>query len=207
VLWSPTIDYFRYVFLLALGCFGAHPTLELRQRGYYPWGQGSVLIRTEPSALRAGHLSGQGKDIGGISHCSNLPEHVARRQAESASEVLREAGFEADIGLEILRLPSTGSGITLWSGFKAGSALGSRGLPAEAVGEKAAEELASEMRSAAAVDLHLCDQLIPYLAMAGGSYTVREISMHTRTNIWTAAHFFKRKICISGEDVFTIEAV
>jgi RNA 3'-terminal phosphate cyclase (ATP) len=157
--------------------------------------------------LRAGHLSGQGKDIGGISHCSNLPEHVARRQAESASEVLREAGLEADIGLEILRLPSTGSGITLWSGFKAGSALGSRGLPAEAVGEKAAEELASEMRSAAAVDLHLCDQLIPYLAMAGGSYTVREISMHTRTNIWTAAHFFKRKICISGEDVFTIEAV
>jgi RNA 3'-terminal phosphate cyclase (ATP) len=207
VQWSPTIDYFRYAFLPALGCFGARPRLELRQRGYYPRGQGSVLLRTEPSALRAGRLSGQRKDVEGISHCSNLPEHVARRQAESASKVLRAAGLEANIGLEIFKAPSTGSGITLWSGFKGGSALGSRGLPAEVVGEKAAEELALEMRSTASVDLHLCDQLIPYLAMAGGSYTVRQISMHTRTNIWTAAHFFKREISISGEDIFTIEAV
>jgi RNA 3'-terminal phosphate cyclase len=43
--------------------------------------------------------------------------------------------------------------------------------------------------------------------MAGGSYTIREISMHTRTNIWTAGHFFKRKIGVSGEDIFAIEAV
>jgi RNA 3'-terminal phosphate cyclase (ATP) len=207
VQWSPTIDYFRYVFLPALRCFGARSRMELRKRGYYPKGQGSVLLKTEPSALRSAHLSGQGKDIEGISHCSNLPEHVARRQAESASKVLREAGLQANISHEILKAPSTGSGITLWADFKGGSALGSRGLPAETVGEKAAEDLALEMRSAASVDVHLCDQLIPYLAMAGGSYTVREISMHTRTNIWTAEHFFKRKIGISGEDIFTIEAV
>lgn len=207
VQWSPTIDYFRYVFLPALRCFGARARLELRQRGYYPRGQGSVLLKTEPSALRAAHLSGRGKDIEGISHCSNLPGHVARRQAESASKVLRKAGLEPNISHEILKAPSTGSGITLWSGFKGGSALGSRGLPAEAVGEKAAEELALELRSETTVDVHLCDQLIPYLAMAGGSYTIREISMHTRTNIWTAGHFFKRKIGVSGEDIFAIEAV
>jgi RNA 3'-terminal phosphate cyclase (ATP) len=209
VQWSPSIDYFRYVFLPALRCFGARARMELRQRGYYPRGQGSVLLRTEPSLLRAAQLSARDgtKDIEGISHCSNLPEHVARRQAESASKLLREAGLASNIRHEILKAPSTGSGITLWSGFKGGSALGARGLPAEEVGEKAAEELALEMRSAAAVDVHLCDQLIPYLAMAGGSYTVREISMHTRTNILTAGHFFKRKISISGEDVFQIEAV
>jgi RNA 3'-terminal phosphate cyclase (ATP) len=207
VQWSPTIDYFRYVFLPALRCLGVRARMELRQRGYYPRGQGSVLLRTEPSALRAAHLSGQRKDIEGISHCSNLPEHVARRQAESASKVLREAGLVSNIIQEILKAPSTGSGITLWSGFKGGSALGSRGLPAEAVGEMAAEELALELGSAATVDVHLCDQLIPYLAMTGGSYIVREISMHTRTNIWTAGHFFKQRISISGEDIFAIEAV
>jgi RNA 3'-terminal phosphate cyclase (ATP) len=44
------------------------------------------------------------------------------------------------------------------------------------------------------VDTHLADQLIPYLALAGGSYTVREMSLHTRTNIWTAEHFLDTKI-------------
>jgi len=209
VKWSPTIDYFRHVFLPALSCFGARARLELRQRGYYPRGQGSVLLKAEPSVLRAAHLTARdsAKGVEGISHCSNLPEHVARRQAESASRVLREAGLFSSIGQEILRLPSTGSGITLWSGFKGGSALGSRGLPAEEVGERAATELAIEMRSAAIVDTHLCDQLIPYLAMAGGSYAVREISAHTRTNIWTAGQFFKRRIGISLEDIFMVMAV
>jgi RNA 3'-terminal phosphate cyclase (ATP) len=209
VQWSPSIDYFRYVFLEALRCFGARVGLELRQRGYYPRGQGSVLLKTEPSELRSAHLSAAdgSKVVRGISHCSNLPEHVARRQAESASGILRAAGLTSNISHEVLKVPSTGSGITLWSGFKGGSALGSRGLPAEEVGEKAATELALEMRSPATVDLHLSDQLIPYLAMAGGSCTVREISMHTRTNIWTAGHFFKRKISISEGDIFTVEAV
>jgi RNA 3'-terminal phosphate cyclase (ATP) len=209
VQWSPTIDYYRHVFLPALSCFGARARLELRQRGYFPRGQGSVLLKTEPSSLRAGHLRAREseRDVEGISHCSNLPEHVAKRQAESASRVLREAGLSSSISHETLRLPSTGSGITLWSGFKGGSALGSRGLPAEEVGGRAATELATEMRSAAAVDTHLCDQLIPYLAMAGGSYTVREISDHTRTNIWTAGQFFKRRIGISEGEIFTITAV
>jgi RNA 3'-terminal phosphate cyclase (ATP) len=209
VKWSPTIDYYRQVFLPALSCFGARAMLELRQRGYYPRGEGSVLLKTEPCVLKAAHLTVRdcAKNVEGISHCSNLPEHVARRQADSASMVLREAGLSSSISHETLRLPSTGSGITLWSGFKGGSALGSRGMPAEEVGGRAAVELAIEMRSAATVDTHLCDQLIPYLAMAGGSYTVREISAHARTNIWTAGHFFKRRIGISLEDIFTITAV
>ena len=102
-----------------------------------------------------------------------------------------------EIALEVLRLPSMGSGITLWSGFKGASHLGERGLPAETVGKKAAEALILELKSAASVDVHLADQLIPYLALAGGSYTSREISLHARTNIWTAEHFLDRKISVS----------
>jgi len=57
------------------------------------------------------------------------------------------------------------------------------------------------------VDVHLADQLIPYLALAGGSYTVREVSKHTMTNIWTAGHFLDRKIEIKEENgLFRIES-
>jgi RNA 3'-terminal phosphate cyclase (ATP) len=111
------------------------------------------------------------------------------------------------MAVESLAAPSTGSGITLWSGHKGGSALGKRGLPAETVGKKAAREIISELRSGAAVDVHLADQLIPYLALAGGSYTAREISMHARTNIWTAGHFLERKILVSREEIIKFEAL
>jgi RNA 3'-terminal phosphate cyclase (ATP) len=130
---------------------------------------------------------------------------VAKRQADAAAGALLEAGFEANIAREVLRLPSTGSGITLWSDSPrvhiGASSLGKRGLPAERVGKSAAEELALELASGASVDVHLADQLIPYLALAGGSYSTREISLHTSTNIWTAEHFLERKISISQKDI------
>lgn len=199
VSWSPTVDYFRQVFLPALTKFGARASIELRQRGYYPKGQGSVLLKVEPGALVPAHFKAQVLKHGlqassptavqGVSHSSNLPPHVAKRQAEAATLALKQAGFEAEVAQEVLKLPSTGSGITLWSGFKGASALGARGLPAETVGKRAADELILELESCAAVDLHLADQLVPYLALTGGSFTVREVSMHAKTNIWTARHF------------------
>jgi len=222
VNWAPAIDYFKNVFLPALSSFGARVSLEVLQRGYYPRGQGEVLLQVEPAKLKAAQLEGPAYDTGqsiqnnrslqstvqGLSHCSNLPEQVAARQAESAAEVLQQAGFSAQISCEVLGLPSMGSGITLWSGCKGVSSLGERGLPAEKVGRRAAEDLILELRSAACVDVHLADQLIPYLALAGGSYTVREISLHTRTNIWTAAHFLDAKIEIKEEKgLFRIESV
>ena len=141
VRWSPTIDYFKNVFLPALTCFKAGVRLEIRQRGYYPKGQGSVVLNVEPSDLQSALLTGSGSAthrVEGISHCSNLPGHVARRQAESALQALKDTGIDAEVSQEILALPSTGSGITLWSGFKGASALGERGLPAEKVGRTAA---------------------------------------------------------------------
>ncbi len=213
VSWSPTIDYFKNVFLPALARFGAKADILIRQRGYYPRGQGSVLLRLEPCDLNPAHLGAhiegsKARAIFGNSHCSNLPEHVAKRQAQSASDALKDAGYNVDVAQEILTLPSTGSGITLWSGFIGESALGERGLPAETVGRRAAEKMITEMDSKAAVDVHLADQLIPYLALAGGSLSVREISMHARTNIWTAEHFLDRKIAVhEGDgDLFRVEA-
>jgi RNA 3'-terminal phosphate cyclase (ATP) len=200
VQWAPTVDYFKNVFLPALSLFGAKESLQLIRRGYYPRGQGEVLLQVEPAVLRAAHFEKSKSDLlRGISHCSNLPQHVADRQADSAAKRLEEAGYEAEIAREAAELPSTGSGITLWAGWKGASSLGERGLPAEKVGRKAAEDMILELGSPGAVDVHLADQLIPYLALAGGSYTVREISLHAKTNIWTAGHFLERKVEIREE--------
>lgn len=144
--------------------------------------------------------------VSGISHSSNLPPHVTRRQADAAAAALENAGYVSSIDTMPASFPSTGSGITLWCGHAGGSALGKRGLPAEKVGKAAAWEIITELDSGATVDVHIADQLIPYMGLArGGSFTVREVSGHTRTNIWVVEQFLGVEFRIEEKkDVFKI---
>ena len=58
------------------------------------------------------------------------------------------------------------------------------------VGSDAADRIIRELDSEASVDVYLADQLIPYMAIArSGSFTVRELSLHTKTNILVCEQF------------------
>ncbi|KAF5411882.1 MAG: RNA 3'-terminal phosphate cyclase [Candidatus Methanocomedens sp.] len=219
VAWSPSVDYMSNVLLPVLASMGLECSIKVNQRGYYPKGGGQVRAEITPSVLVGAELKqeqGQGQEqkmepkveqekkhetITGISHSSNLPEHVTRRQADSALAVLEAAGYGASIDTEYSRCLSTGSGITLWSGYMGGSALGKRGLPAEKVGQAAAGKIIAELGTGAAVDVHLADQLIPYMGLAGsGSFTVREVSEHTNTNIWVVEQFLDVEFGIEKQE-------
>jgi len=192
VRWSPSIDYLRYVFLPAIAKMGYSAEVEVVRRGYYPRGGGLVKVTIHPAKLRGVVFTPPERIlIKGISHSSRLPEHVATRQAESARHVLSSAGYDASISVEINNYESTGSGITLWCDNIGGCAIGERGKPAEKVGEEAAESLLAELSSGASVDVHLVDQLIPYTALAEGraSVNTRELTVHTKTNIWVVEQF------------------
>ncbi|MGB9928961.1 MAG: RNA 3'-terminal phosphate cyclase [Methanosarcina sp.] len=185
VAWAPTIDYLQNVTFKALERLGYTGNIILKKYGYYPKGGGEVSAFFEPCKLKGFHFSRESEEIKGVSHASNLPAHVPLRQAEAAKLKLLEAGYPSEIENKSFEFLSTGSGITLWAGFSGGSALGKKGLPAEKVGQHAAEEIIKELASGAAVDVYLADQLIPYMALSGSSsYTVREISLHAATNIW-----------------------
>jgi RNA 3'-terminal phosphate cyclase (ATP) len=208
VRWSPSIDYLRFVTLFALSLMGYECELTLIRRGYYPRGGGCVEAIINPSCLKkASFDSNTCSVVEGISHSSGLPAHVAERQAASAQKTLRAAGYDAKISLEIKDYPSVGSGITLWCGAAGGSALGKPGLRAEKVGESAAEAIISELKSGAGVDIYLADQLIPYLALAGGgSFTTRVVTPHTKTNIWVTEQFLDVKFRIEelGNGLFRV---
>ncbi|MBU4373246.1 MAG: RNA 3'-terminal phosphate cyclase [Euryarchaeota archaeon] len=198
VLWSPSIDYLRFVTMGALSQMGYHCELNLIRRGYYPRGGGCVEAVINPSVLKKTSFdTNPCSFVQGISHSSGLPAHVAERQAASAEKLLREEGYDTRISLEVKDYPSTGSGITLWCGTLGGSALGKPGLRAEKVGSNAAEAILPELKSGAGVDVYLADQLIPYIALAGGgSFTTRVITPHTKTNIWVTEQFLDVKFKI-----------
>ncbi len=193
VKWSPTADYFKNVTLPALSLLGVRCEFEVLRRGYYPKGGGVVRVKTERSTLNSFDFNDcpDSKIVKGISHCSNLPDHVARRQAEAAKALLEKQGFEVEVEVKVFKSVSTGSAITLWRNFKGGSALGERGKRAEKVGEEAALNLANELNAEGVIDKHLADQLMVFAAVANGksSYTTTEVTLHQKSNAYVIEKF------------------
>ena len=198
VKWSPSIDYFRFVTLKALRELNARVDVEVISRGYYPEGGGRIVVNVEPSILIGRDFEPLTCLIRGISHCQNLPRHVAERQRSSAVEVLPNAEIE----VEVRRGISTGSGITLWCGYKGSVALGERGKRAEIVGRECAEGLLKELKLDGIFDKHLADQIMPFSAVARGKtiYTTTDVTMHQTSNAYVINRFFEN-VKIDGRRV------
>ncbi|WP_457549170.1 RNA 3'-terminal phosphate cyclase [Archaeoglobus sp.] len=192
VKWSPSVDYVRFVTFKALGELGAKVELDLIARGYYPEGGGKVVVKVEPSKLRGKNFDALPCEIEGISHCQNLPNHVAERQRKSAVNFLNKKGYDAKIDVEVRKGRSTGSGITLWCGYKGSVSLGEKGKRAEIVGEECAKGLVRELESDGAFDKHLADQIMPFSAVASGKtiYTTTEVTKHQISNAYVINKFF-----------------
>jgi len=201
VNWSPPIDYLKNVFSPMIGRLGASIDIEQKKRGHYPKGGGEVLCKITPAVnLNPVNLVNIGKisAVNGISHCVRLPPHVAERQASSAEEVIRRA-LEVDVRIRIETYSrkddhhlGPGSGIVLWAdgenGVRLGAdQLGEKGIRAEDVGKSAANQLVREVSTGRAIDSHLADMIVPYLAIANGESKIgiTEISTHLTTNLWT----------------------
>ncbi|MHC1566259.1 MAG: RNA 3'-terminal phosphate cyclase [Candidatus Syntropharchaeia archaeon] len=205
VAWSPPIDFYRYVFLPVLGC---RIELELLRRGYYPEGGGKVRVLIDPSEIHEIKIE-EGEVVKGISHSSNLPEHVPERQAGFARTFLEERGYEVEIEIETTRSISTGSGITLWCGGKSGSSLGRKGKRAENVGEEAAKAIFRELESDSNVDVYLADQLIPYMALSEekSEIRVREITGHLETNIFVCEKILGTKFIVKKNGIVNVRRI
>jgi RNA 3'-phosphate cyclase len=214
VKWSPPIDYFKRVFLKLLEKMNVNIELEIIKRGYYPKGGGIVEVTIQPEKQLKKLIipdRGEIKNISGIINLTGLPFHISDRIDKSALAKLRSY-HNVNIILDSRdSVFSRGTGITLWAetgnSVIGASALGERGVPAEKVGTSAAEELVREMQGGGSVDVHAADQLLPYLGLSGGEFTVREISSHTETNIWLIEQFIDDKFIIAqnNDQLWTVK--
>ncbi|QLC34682.1 RNA 3'-terminal phosphate cyclase [Halarchaeum sp. CBA1220] len=191
VQWAPPLDYLTEVKLPVLRAHGLDASVTPTRRGFYPAGGGAVTLTVRPSTLTALDLRERGRlrhlAVESAASESLREADVAARQADAAVEalqstaavpVLRESAYD--------ETASSGSVVTVVAAYehvRAGfSALGERGTPAEAVAEDAVESFRAFDRTAASTDAHLADQLLPYLALAGGVYTTPERTAHLETH-------------------------
>ncbi|HIP89842.1 MAG TPA: RNA 3'-terminal phosphate cyclase [Thermococcus paralvinellae] len=213
VPWSPPVDYLKNVTLFALERMGLKAEIEIKRRGHYPRGGGIVVGKVKPweekKELKATRFT-KIESFEGISHAVKLPSHVAIRQANAARQVIERAYPNTPINIveEYYDRDNdphlgSGSGIVVWANTDVlrlgGDALGKRGKPAEVVGREAAKELLGQLKPMNAVDKFLGDQLIPFLAFAGGEIWVSEITKHLVTNVWVVEGFFGKVFEVEGE--------
>jgi len=196
---APTINYLKHVLLPMLNRMGLEASLTVEKYGYYPKGMGEITLAVQPNRrLNPIGVEEFGKvtELRGVSVCTFLADRrVAERQANTANEILKTWGYEAEIQVvnDASNPLQKGSSLVLWAdtdtgAFLGGDAIGELGKPSEVVGREATENLRREVESKATVDVHLADMLVPYVALAQGKsvYLSREMTEHLDTNIWLA---------------------
>lgn len=200
VRWSPPIDYFTRVFLPLVRTVGVHADVEVHRRGYYPRGGGIVEAVVEPtrtwSPLDLSDL-GEVRRVRGIAHVANLPEDIPKRMQHAAMRRLQRLG-DVTIEERVYRgdgAIGAGGGLVLWAetetSFLGADSLAERGKPSDRVGGEAAIALLVEIDSQATLDIHAADQLLVYVARAGGRsrFRVREVSGHMEAMMWLLPQF------------------
>lgn len=213
--WSIPVDYFAHVILPWLNKLASIQINKIK-RGFYPRGQGELDLTITPQFCRNAyanfdafysHLRNNSSrmqfaiqpeldHIAGRSAASFKLEgaRVAERQVKGASRII--AGHCAvKIEEEYCQTASVGTVITLWAVsrqrlvFMGADALGEKGRRAEDVGAAAAGRLMDALKSGAAVDSHLADNMIPLMALCGGKIKTEKITEHIRSNIYICEKF------------------
>jgi len=194
---APSAFHMEHVLLPLLRRMGAEVRLEMVRPGYVPRGQGHLVLEVMPLHRPLVPLmmeeQGRIKELWGISFASHLEkEKVAQRMADESTRLLQEEGFRVrmDIRNESNAV-QRGAALFLRAETERGCLLGADqagkpGRRSEAIARFVVKCLLEDLRSHAATDRHLSDQLILFGALAEGTtrYVIPSLTDHIESNLW-----------------------
>jgi len=188
---APPFDFLYRTFFPRLGDFGLQAQIKLLRYGFYPAGGGVMQVDVQPGAGKGlvridfTHRS-RGVKLNAVIYTSQLPDRVAELQRK----LLMGSGLPFQQVRHIDVKDSAGPGNCVIAEFAAGehttvfSAFGRRGKHSKKVIAELVDLTQRFIDSAGAVDHFLADQLLLYMALAGGGrLTTETISSHCRTNM------------------------
>ncbi|MFW6457781.1 MAG: RNA 3'-terminal phosphate cyclase [Halodesulfurarchaeum sp.] len=198
VRWSPPIDFYRFVKLPLLRRIGVRASLERLSRGFYPEGGGMAEILIHPGDLSRIDFTRRGSlervRVRSIATDDLADRDVASRQIQGVRarlDDLIDVRVRETVGR--VRSPATGTVVLVIAEYEhaiAGfSALGEPGVPAEIVGERAADRFLAFQDAAGAIEAHLADQLLPFLVFGGGRITTTRRTDHIESAAWLLEQF------------------
>lgn len=186
---APSADFIADTYLPTLAKFGVDASIEVERPGFFPAGGGILHVGISPaSTLRHVECVERGalESIEATAMLSGLASSIGQRE-------LDVLGRRFDLGQNALQLrqtrPSLGPGNALLLRVRHAEHVetftghGERGVSAERVAERLADEVQAYLKSSACVGEHLSDQLLLPMALAGGgAFTTATISEHLQSN-------------------------
>ncbi len=211
VKWSPTMSYIRHVFTNILEKMNAHIDCTVQKYGFYPKGGGSIKAVIHPWEKRKPlNLTERGDiqkiDVDSVAARFLQKAQVAERQSTAFCNVLSQYPVNAKNNYVDTLNPGSSFCATAYCehSILGADSLGEKRKPAEKVGKEAAVTLKKELESGSALDTHMGDQIIPYLALVGGKATVSRVSEHTKTNIWVCQQFLDTTFTVDGTTITAV---
>lgn len=205
---APPFDFLARSFVPRLADMGWHACMDMPRPGFYPAGGGCLQARVTPvqrEALGTLDLIERGpiRRIDAEVHTARLPERIAADQ----ERLLHESGIPFDRVHSVEVRNSAGPGNCVLAEIEAGNhitvlaAFGQRGKPSKAVIGELASVVIPFLESGAAVDRFLADQLLLYMALAGGGvFTTDQVTSHARTNMEVIGRFLPVEFDIVPRD-------
>jgi RNA 3'-terminal phosphate cyclase (ATP) len=200
---SPPFDFLVRSFLPLLARMGPRVEATLERPGFYPAGGGRLRVRVAPCPrLQPFELEDRGAIVKRAARAvvSNLPWSIGQREIQRLGERL---GWEAG-AFCVEEVESAGPGnvvlvelacehlTEVFVGF------GEKGVRAEAVADRAADQLTAYLASDAPVGPHLADQLVLPMALAGGGrFRTAAPTPHTRTQLAVVQRFLEVTVALS----------
>lgn len=204
---APPFEQFVESFLPLISRLGPRVTARLERHGFFPAGGGRIVVDIEPVARLTGlELRERGplrrRWVQAL--VARLPRHIADRELAVVARRLGLAESEQRV-IEIF--DSRGPGNALLVGLESEgvtvvfSAIGRKGLPAEAVADDAAQQALTYLDAQVPVDEHLADQLLVPLALAGqGVFRTNTLSGHLLTQIELIPQFLDVEIVSTRDE-------
>jgi RNA 3'-terminal phosphate cyclase (ATP) len=186
---APPFDYIERAFLPIVNRLGVRVQAMLLRHGFYPAGGGHVEVKITPAPKLARlQLLDRGPLVRRrvCAVTANLPRHIAEREVTTALDVL---GWEASEGevVELEDVIGPGNAVMIelesanvteiYTGFA------QRGVRAEAVARKPADEVRRYLDAAVPVGCNLADQLLTIAGLGGGAeFRTLPLTEHSTTN-------------------------
>lgn len=195
---APPFEFVTQCFLPALKLMGVKANVTLERAGFMQTGGGSIFAEVQPvKKWKKLNLTERGtfQENFGIVLNAHLNNGITDREIRTAARSL--AWDPALIQLQ-QRTDSTGPGNIVMLGVRhenvteISSSVAQVARSAESVADTAAKGLQTYLTSTAPVSIHLADQLLIPLALAGcGKFATFALSKHTQSNMALIPQFLE----------------
>jgi RNA 3'-terminal phosphate cyclase (ATP) len=202
--WAMPVEYVQQVLLPWANLFGPCQ-VKVRKRGYFPKGGGVIDVKFATGVHDLPTLTIVSRPklrfIRGVVHASKGCEEKAKKCAARLKSDLAGQSVPVRIDVELADTSSEGYGASLWSlhqtvdnvtpmPYVGSDRIASPKDDPEKLASDIVAEWSSWSKNLGAVDSHLADNLIPFLAVAAaGSLTTTRVSNHCKANAYVCEKF------------------